>query len=49
MNYEDPNYNMSIPVFTIHGNHDNPAGVSGSVYVCVGRGACVHVCLYAWH
>ena len=33
MNYEDPNYNVSIPVFTIHGNHDDPAGVSGSVYV----------------
>ena len=27
MNYEDPNYNVSIPVFTIHGNHDDPAGV----------------------
>ena len=36
MNYEDPNYNVSIPVFTIHGNHDDPAGVSGSVYVCEG-------------
>ena len=35
MNYEDPNYNVSIPVFTIHGNHDDPAGVSGSVCVCV--------------
>ena len=48
VNYEDPNYNVSIPVFTIHGNHDDPAGVSGSVYVCVCRGgwvACVHVCL----
>ena len=28
MNYEDPNYNVSIPVFMIHGNHDDPAGVS---------------------
>ena len=33
MNYEDPNYNVSIPVFTIHGNHDDPAGVRGSMYV----------------
>ena len=45
MNYEDPNYNVSIPVFTIHGNHDDPAGVSESVYMCVevgGQGgACV--------
>ena len=36
MNYKDPNYNVSIPVFTIRGNHDDPAGVSGSVYVWVG-------------
>lgn len=28
VNYEDPNYNVSIPVFTIHGNHDDPVGVS---------------------
>lgn len=27
VNYEDPNYNISIPVFTIHGNHDDPVGV----------------------
>ena len=54
MNYEDPNYNVSIPVFTIHGNHDDPAWVSGSVYVCVWKGGgagwdmctCVFV---AWH
>ena len=52
MNYEDPNYNVSIPVFTIHGNHDDPAGVSGR-YVWGGGGwwggwqgeACEHVCL----
>ena len=50
MNYEDPNYNVSIPVFTIHGNHDDPAGVSGSVYacVCVGGGMCTCV-FVAWH
>ena len=28
MNYEDPNYNIDIPVFAIHGNHDDPTGVS---------------------
>ena len=27
VNYEDPNYNVSIPVFSIHGNHDDPVGV----------------------
>lgn len=26
MNYENPNYNIGLPVFTIHGNHDDPAG-----------------------
>lgn len=25
-NYLDPNLNISIPVFAIHGNHDDPAG-----------------------
>jgi len=26
VNYEDPNINISIPVFSIHGNHDDPSG-----------------------
>ncbi|KAL1116443.1 hypothetical protein AAG570_004917, partial [Ranatra chinensis] len=26
VNYEDPNLNISIPVYSIHGNHDDPAG-----------------------
>lgn len=26
LNYEDPNFNISIPVFSIHGNHDDPTG-----------------------
>ncbi|XP_055913872.1 double-strand break repair protein MRE11 [Eupeodes corollae] len=26
VNYEDPNVNVSIPVFSIHGNHDDPIG-----------------------
>ena len=26
VNYEDPNLNISIPVFSIHGNHDVPQG-----------------------
>ena len=37
VNYEDPNYNISIPVFSIHGNHDDPAGVSNFSVL----GACV--------
>lgn len=27
VNYEDVNLNVSFPVFTIHGNHDDPSGV----------------------
>ncbi|KAJ4354440.1 meiotic recombination [Didymosphaeria variabile] len=26
VNYEDPNINVAIPVFAIHGNHDDPSG-----------------------
>ncbi|KAJ2656324.1 meiotic recombination [Coemansia sp. RSA 1200] len=26
VNYEDPNLNIALPVFSIHGNHDDPAG-----------------------
>nr|CAB3480182.1 unnamed protein product [Digitaria exilis] len=27
VNYEDPNYNIGLPVFAIHGNQDGPTGV----------------------
>jgi DNA repair exonuclease SbcCD nuclease subunit len=27
VNHEDPNINISLPVFTIHGDHDDPTGV----------------------
>ncbi|XVE50398.1 hypothetical protein DITRI_Ditri01bG0159500 [Diplodiscus trichospermus] len=27
VNYEDPDFNVGLPVFSIHGNHDDPAGV----------------------
>ncbi|KAJ2173919.1 meiotic recombination [Coemansia sp. RSA 560] len=26
VNYEDPNINIALPVFLIHGNHDDPSG-----------------------
>lgn len=26
LNYEDPNLNIAYPVFSIHGNHDDPSG-----------------------
>ncbi|KAH3759286.1 DNA repair exonuclease [Pelomyxa schiedti] len=25
-NYEDPNFNVEMPIFAIHGNHDDPSG-----------------------
>ena len=25
VNYEDPNLNIGLPIFSIHGNHDNPS------------------------
>lgn len=27
VNYQDPDINVAIPVFSIHGNHDDPSGV----------------------
>ena len=33
VNYEDPDINVAIPVFSIHGNHDDPTGVSLNVSV----------------
>lgn len=27
VNYEDEDINVAIPVFSIHGNHDDPSGV----------------------
>lgn len=29
VNYEDPNMNIAYPVFSIHGNHDDPCGFGG--------------------
>ncbi|KAM7413076.1 hypothetical protein PAMA_020452 [Pampus argenteus] len=29
VNYQDQNLNISIPVFSIHGNHDDPTGAEG--------------------
>jgi DNA repair exonuclease SbcCD nuclease subunit len=40
VNYEDPDVNVSMPVFTIHGNHDDPVGMGGYRYACV----CMCVC-----
>jgi double-strand break repair protein MRE11 len=29
VNYEDANLNVCLPVFAIHGNHDDPSGAGG--------------------
>lgn len=33
-NYLDENLNISIPVFSIHGNHDDPSGVGNIFCFC---------------
>ena len=35
VNYEDPDINVAIPVFSIHGNHDDPSGVRQSSRFCI--------------
>ena len=32
-NFEDENYSVSTPMFGIHGNHDDPAGVGAIAIV----------------
>ncbi|KAI3804796.1 hypothetical protein L1987_26607 [Smallanthus sonchifolius] len=32
VNYEDPHFNVGLPVFSIHGNHDDPAGVNNRFF-----------------
>ncbi|KAJ7241724.1 Metallo-dependent phosphatase-like protein [Mycena haematopus] len=34
VNYEDPNFNVGIPVFSIHGNHDDPQGAGSEGALC---------------
>ena len=34
VNFHDPNLNVAMPVFSIHGNHDDPAG---KTYFIAGR------------
>ncbi|GAA6019654.1 hypothetical protein JCM10207_006959 [Rhodosporidiobolus poonsookiae] len=34
VNYEDFNINVSLPVFSIHGNHDDPQGVGAEGALC---------------
>lgn len=34
INYEDPNLNIAIPLFSIHGNHDDPQGTGSDGALC---------------
>ncbi|GAA5839543.1 hypothetical protein JCM9279_005973 [Rhodotorula babjevae] len=34
VNYEDENINVGLPVFSIHGNHDDPQGVGAEGALC---------------
>ncbi|KAF8581791.1 DNA repair exonuclease [Ramaria rubella] len=34
VNYEDANFNVAIPVFSIHGNHDDPQGTGPEGALC---------------
>ncbi|BGP25655.1 double-strand break repair protein MRE11 [Rhodotorula toruloides] len=34
INYEDENLNVGLPVFSIHGNHDDPQGVGAEGALC---------------
>ncbi|KAK2460808.1 hypothetical protein APHAL10511_007278 [Amanita phalloides] len=34
INYEDPNFNVGVPVFSIHGNHDDPQGTGVEGALC---------------
>ncbi|KAG6877134.1 meiotic recombination [Termitomyces sp. T159_Od127] len=34
INYEDANFNVGIPVFSIHGNHDDPQGAGAEGALC---------------
>lgn len=52
VNYLDGNLNISIPVFSIHGNHDDPTGVSclhrkRKLLDTKQRSLCAFVCLFS--
>lgn len=33
VNYQDPDMNIKFPVFSIHGNHDDPSGKNGNNFL----------------
>lgn len=43
VNYQDPNYSVQLPIFSIHGNHDDPSrdGAAGGGELLAALGMCV--------
>ncbi|PBJ79420.1 endo/exonuclease Mre11 [Trypanosoma cruzi cruzi] len=37
-NFQDPNINVAIPIFMIHGNHDDPVGGTSSIDILAANG-----------
>ena len=44
VNWEDPHFNVGLPVFAIHGNHDDPIREGGKVRARGGAGRPARVC-----
>lgn len=40
INYQDPNYAVQLPIFSIHGNHDDPSRDAGSRELLAALGVC---------
>lgn len=37
-NFQDPNMNIALPIFTIHGNHDDPIGGTSAIDILASAG-----------
>jgi hypothetical protein len=48
VNWEDPHYNVDLPVFTIHGNHDDPVREAAGSSEEVRASACTSCLAGGW-
>ena len=48
VNYQDPNYAVQLPIFSIHGNHDDPSRDPGSRDLLAALGT-IHWCVSHHH
>ena len=54
VNYQDPNYSVDLPIFSIHGNHDDPVRDGTGKAALAALGKCSHhlyadtanICIY---